>query len=80
MTKKRTTRTHHGRPGAHPGEDHHFAKITDAEVDEMRAMYAEGLWSYRTLGEKFGVSKSCVRDTVIGRRRHPIGDDVGDLC
>ena len=78
MTKKRTIQG--GRPGAQPGERHHFAKLTDAEVDEMRAMYAEGMWSYSSLAKKFDVSKSCVRDTVIGRRRHAIGEDVDDLC
>lgn len=86
MTKKRThhRRNAHGRPGAKPGEQHHFARLSDAEVDQMRAMYAEGCWSYSTLAEKFDMSKSAVADIIQGRRRGPnefrVGDGVDDLC
>lgn len=71
MTKKHTPKSPCGRPGAHPGEAHHFARLTDLEVEEMRAMYAEGCYSYSTLAEKFDMSKSAVADIIQGRRRGP---------
>ncbi len=65
------------------GEKNPNAKLTDAEVEEMRSMYADGLWSYTTLADKFGVSKSCVADAITGRRRGPndyADSPVDDLC
>ena len=53
------------------GENNPRAKLSDAEVEEMRAMYADGLWSYTTLAEKFDMSKSGVADIIQGRRRGP---------
>lgn len=65
------------------GENNPRAKLSDAEVDEMRKMYAEGLWSYTTLADKFGISKSGVADVITGRRRGPndyADSPVDDLC
>lgn len=53
------------------GENNPRAKLSDAEVEQMREMYAEGLWSYTTLADKFGISKSGVADVITGRRRGP---------
>lgn len=54
--------------GQRIGEDHVGAKLTDAEVDMIHALRAEG-WSYNRLAHKFEVSKSHVRYIVKGRWR-----------
>ena len=49
------------------GEDNHAAKLTRADVDEMRALYRGGGWTYAQLGARYGVcSMSILR--VIKRR------------
>ena len=50
------------------GENHHRAKLTDHDVDLLRAIRKEG-WSYRLLALKFEVSKSQVRNIVKGSQR-----------
>lgn len=56
------SRTH---PECRPrGEKHACAKITDAQVGEMKALYASGNWSYRSLGRRFGVSHTEVGDVI----------------
>ena len=52
-----------------PGEDHHKAVLSSGEVELLRSMYEEGMWSYRALAERFEVSKAHVRDIVKMRRR-----------
>ena len=54
--------------GLRIGEDHQNAKLTDAEVDMVRELHAEGL-SYKTLALKFDVSKSLIRYIVQYKRR-----------
>lgn len=51
------------------GEEHYRAVLTDAEVEHVRRMYAEGGWSYLDLARKFEVSKASIRDIVKYRRR-----------
>jgi predicted transcriptional regulator len=51
------------------GEGHYRARLSDAEVELMRSLWDEGLYSYRTLAEKFEVPKGYVRDIVKFRRR-----------
>lgn len=51
------------------GEYHHRAKLSDADVDFIRAVYDEGFCSYTTLALVFDVSKSTIRDIVKFRRR-----------
>lgn len=51
------------------GERHHCAKITDAEVAAMRASYAAGAASQRTLAIQYGMSREAVRNIVRGRTR-----------
>lgn len=46
--------------GIRVGEDHHNAKLTDAEVEIIRELRREG-WSYDRLAVKFEVSKSLIR-------------------
>lgn len=43
---------------------HHV--LTDDAVREARALYADGGWTYKELGMRYGVSKSCMRRAVIG--------------
>lgn len=51
------------------GDSHPRAVLTNDEVDRLVAMReAEGL-SYNRLAEIFGISKSSVRDYLVGRRR-----------
>lgn len=45
---------------------HHRAKLTDADVKEMRQLRQTKpwLWSYRALAEYFGCGQSTARDIV----------------
>lgn len=52
----------------HPAP-HWRAKLTDDEVELVRELYAEGLWSYATLAVVFEVSRYTIRDIVKYRRR-----------
>lgn len=51
------------------GEEHHFAVLTDAQVERIRQMHEGGGWSYGALAEKFDVAKSTVFDICTHRRR-----------
>ena len=48
---------------------HPRAKLTDAEVEEIREMWSDGLWTYSTLAKVWDVSRYTIRDIVTGRRR-----------
>lgn len=48
---------------------HWRAKLTDEEVELIRELYEDGLWSYSALGVVFEVSRYTVRDIVKYRRR-----------
>lgn len=54
--------------GLRLGEDHQNARLTNCEVDAIRDLYDQGL-SYRTLAEKFDVSKSTIAMIVRCERR-----------
>ncbi len=54
--------------GRRVGEDHHNARLTDGDVDLLRALHRQG-WGYRKLAAKFEVSKSLVRKIVKGQCR-----------
>lgn len=54
---------------ARRGENHYRATLTDREVQLVEEMFAEGLYSYKTLGEIFEVPRLYIRDIVKGRRR-----------
>lgn len=49
--------------GRRIGQDHHNAKLTDADVELLLTMNEEG-WGYRRLAAKFEVSKSLTRDII----------------
>ncbi len=56
------------------GEDHHRAKLTDADVDLILVLRFEYRLTYPEIAGKFddvpgGISRSTVRDICLGRRR-----------
>lgn len=54
--------------GMRIGEDHHNAKLTDAEVEMIRLLHGEGM-SYTRLAAKFEIGKQTVADIIKFRRR-----------
>lgn len=54
--------------GLRIGEDHHRAKLTDAEVERLRQLHEEGI-GYRRLAVIFEVNPTTVRDIVKFRTR-----------
>jgi IS30 family transposase len=50
------------------GEDHHNAKLSDAEVEKIRQMHDEGK-GYRRIARETGVHRSTVRDICTMKRR-----------
>lgn len=64
--------------GVRVGATHHRAKLTDADVDQIHALYEMGL-SYRTIAEKFddipgGISRSTVRQIIKCQTRAQVPD------
>jgi hypothetical protein len=58
------------RHGTHSrGEKHHKARLSDAEVSDLRRAHSEEGLSYRVLGERFGCSAVHARRIVVGRSR-----------
>lgn len=57
----------HVSPPLHQGEAHHCAKLNEAQVIEIRALYAQGGISYRALAAQFGVTFSNI-GRVIRRK------------
>lgn len=58
-----------------PGEKHHKARLTDAQVQDMRDLYqswkaAKANKGYSALGEIFGCSMWTARDIVTYRTRY----------
>lgn len=51
------------------GERHPDAKLTDAQVAEIRAAYVTGRWKQRELGERYGTTQAHVSMLVRGLRR-----------
>lgn len=54
--------------GMNVGSTNGHAKLNDDIVREMRALYATGGWTYKALGERYGVSHRCI-GTVIRNER-----------
>ena len=46
------------------GQSHQRAKLTDAQVSEMRRIHESGEAGYRKLSAMFGCGQSTVRDIV----------------
>ncbi len=59
-------RTHQG---YRCGECHQRAKLTDAQVHEMRFLKLNYGWSYRKLAQHFGCGESTARDITTYRTR-----------
>ena len=65
--------------GRRIGEGHHMARLSDAEVEQLindRGPEDVPRMSYTQLAAKYGISKSSVRDILVGRRRGQIGPSV----
>lgn len=57
------------------GEHHPKAKLSDEEVELIRAIHEEGFLGYKAIARAFGVSKGFVRNVVKFRRRACTPDD-----
>lgn len=59
--------------GHRMGESHHRAKLSDAQVAEIRAAHRPGRHGhgYRVLARRFGVGESTIRDICTYRTRPP---------
>ena len=55
------------------GESHHRAKLSDHDVDLIRALRDEGL-TYASIAKKFDVSKETIADIVKCRSRYQVAD------
>ena len=58
------------------GEDHQNAKLTDHEVDLIRQLHEKDGVSYRTLAEKFGVSKGSIVKICLYERRNQFATNI----
>lgn len=54
--------------GAHKGEAHHGAKLTDAQIEEAKELYRGG-WHQWEIAEKFGASQSGISRILSGKSR-----------
>ena len=65
------------------GEANGRAKLTDAEVDELRTLREEEViipgkqrkWSHARLAKRFGISKSQAIRICLYRHRHGVPDE-----
>lgn len=48
------------------GSGHYFAKLSEADVREIREAHVDGLLTQRMLGEVYGVNPSCISDVITG--------------
>lgn len=55
------------------GEEAPSAKLTEEKVLKIRELYPTGKYSYRELGEMFGVSKKAVINVVLRRNWKHVG-------
>jgi hypothetical protein len=61
------TYTRKGQTSEARGEKHHQGKLTEDNVREMRVLYATGEYSFRELGEKYGVHLSNIAYVINGK-------------
>lgn len=62
------------------GEDHQGAKLSEAQVREIRRRYAAGDTTHRQLAKEFGVEKSTVGRIVLGIIWRHVTDEVSDVA
>ena len=55
--------------GYRVGESHPKAKLSDAQVEQIRSLYEEGFVSYRTLAKWFGVPRTTIAGICSYTRR-----------
>ncbi len=60
------------------GEDSLAAKLTAAKVREIRALSGSGEWPERRLANRYGVSKTTIRDITHGRTWRWLLDEPGE--
>lgn len=60
-----------GRQPRSPGEKNGRAKLSDAQVDELRAKYIPGQTRIVDLAKEFRITFSHVWQIVSGKKRHP---------
>lgn len=58
-----------GRTARQAGQMNHAAKLTDAQVEAIRAIYAAGSYTQAAIAKRFGVSHKTVSKVVRGDRR-----------
>lgn len=56
-----------GRDNYAQGENTNRNKLTAKEVEDIRMFYSTGTYSYKKLGDKYGVDKSTIRAIIIGK-------------
>lgn len=69
----RDAKGRHGHGPLPAGEKHPAAKLTNADVRDIRAALASG-GSWRRTAKRFGVSKKTIGDIKMGRRWAHVGD------
>jgi hypothetical protein len=52
---------------ARPGESNGLARLSLKEVERIRDLYSEGLYSYADLGKRFNVSRHTISSLLTGR-------------
>ncbi len=62
------------------GKHHWFAKLTDAQVVEMRTLYAdETRLTVAALARRFSVSKPCIIGILTGKSRRGVGGPISTI-
>lgn len=56
-----------GGGGAHLGSRHHFAKLNEAQVSEIREKYASGRYLQRELSDEYGIHQVHVSKIILGK-------------
>jgi hypothetical protein len=49
------------------GEQLPYTKLKESQIVEMRKLYADGGWTHRALGEKFGMAKGTISHILTRR-------------
>ncbi len=51
------------------GEDHHNAKLSNSDVEEIKSLYSSGDYTQKRLGELFGVGQAYIGRLIRNERR-----------
>ena len=62
--------------GYRVGESHHNARLSNAQVEDMREKYEHHFWGYRRLAKQFGVSRTTVKRICLMEQRNQTADRV----